>query len=252
MGTTQRTKSNGFLALPVAQKSAGSTGGGPSGEFGAMNSPRAGPNHPRGVRTEYNRRLARRRPPGGAAPPTRVRGGGAGFGVQEPALNSSGGAMPIRANRKTQFARDISLVQPPSGGCKPRRKSPASLFKIIGSSLQFSWPLSSAVVHFEYGMSASDGLGYPCSELGKFVYLLGELRHVAFISSHLVISRPRVHPARPSRGDCQLEGGCGLFTYLLESPRGLSPRKPLLFVWTWSSHMEILAPHIGRSHTTCT
>ena len=52
MGTTQRTKSNGFLALPVAQKSASSTGGGPSGEFGARNSPRAGPNHPRGVRTE--------------------------------------------------------------------------------------------------------------------------------------------------------------------------------------------------------
>ena len=74
MGTTQRTKSNGFLALPAAQKSASSTGGGPSGEFGARNSPRAGPNHPRGVRTEYNRRLARRRPPGGAAPPTRVRG----------------------------------------------------------------------------------------------------------------------------------------------------------------------------------
>jgi hypothetical protein len=48
MGTTQRTKSNGFLALPVGQKSASSTGGGPSGEFGARNSPRAaGPNHPR-------------------------------------------------------------------------------------------------------------------------------------------------------------------------------------------------------------
>jgi hypothetical protein len=72
MGTTQRTKSNGFLALPAAQKPASSTGSGPSGEFGARNSPRAGPNHPRGVRTEYNRRLARRRPPGGAAPPTRV------------------------------------------------------------------------------------------------------------------------------------------------------------------------------------
>jgi hypothetical protein len=86
MGTTQRAKPNGFLALPVAQKSVSSTGGGPSGEFGARNSPRAGPTHPRGaVRTEYNRWLARRRPPGGAAPPTRVRGGGAGFGVQEPA-----------------------------------------------------------------------------------------------------------------------------------------------------------------------
>jgi hypothetical protein len=30
---------------------------------------------PRGIRTESNRRLARRRPPGGAAPPARVRGG---------------------------------------------------------------------------------------------------------------------------------------------------------------------------------
>jgi hypothetical protein len=54
--------------------------------------PRADPNHPRGVRTEYNRRLGRRRPPGGAAPPTRVRGGGAGFGVQERVQNPTGGA----------------------------------------------------------------------------------------------------------------------------------------------------------------
>jgi hypothetical protein len=92
MGTTQRTKSNGFLALPAAQKPASSTGGGHSGEFGARNSPRAGPNHPRGVWTEHNRRLARRRPPGGAAPPLRVRGGGAGFGVQERDLNPAGGA----------------------------------------------------------------------------------------------------------------------------------------------------------------
>jgi hypothetical protein len=74
MGTTQRTKPNGFLALLVAQKSACGTGGGLSGEFGARNSLRAGPSHPRGVRTEYNRRLARRRPPVGAAPPTHVRG----------------------------------------------------------------------------------------------------------------------------------------------------------------------------------
>jgi hypothetical protein len=58
-------KSSGFLALPAAQKSASSTGGGPSGEFGARNSPRAGVNHPWGVRTEYNRRLARRRPAAG-------------------------------------------------------------------------------------------------------------------------------------------------------------------------------------------
>jgi hypothetical protein len=83
MGTTQREKTNGFLALPVAQKSASSTGGGPSGKFWARNSPRAGPNHPRGVRTEYNQRLARRRPSGGTASTTHVRESGAGFGVQE-------------------------------------------------------------------------------------------------------------------------------------------------------------------------
>jgi hypothetical protein len=168
MGTTQRTKPNGFMALSVAQKSASSTGGGPSGEFGARNSPRAGPNHPRGVRTEYNRGWLADDP---RVVPPRPRA----CGVQELALNSSGGVMPIRANRKTQFARDTSLVQPPSGGCKRRRKPSASLFKIIGSSLKFSWPLPSDVVRSgcEYGMGVSDGLGYPGSELGKFVYLLG-------------------------------------------------------------------------------
>jgi hypothetical protein len=72
-------------------------------------------------------------------------------------------------------------------------------------------PLRSDVVRSGYGMSASDGLGCPGSELGKFAYLLGELRHVAFIHPNLVISRPRVQTvyrpaARPSRGGCQLEG----------------------------------------------
>jgi hypothetical protein len=56
-------------------------------------------------------------------------------------------------------------------------------------------------------VSASDGLGYFGSEPGKFIYLLGELRHAAFISPHLVISRPLVQTARPRDGDCQLEGG---------------------------------------------
>jgi hypothetical protein len=76
MGTTQRTKSSGFLALPVAQKSASSTGGGPSGGYGRnttggwlADDPRVVPLRPRACG-----------------------GGGAGFGVQEPALNSSGGA----------------------------------------------------------------------------------------------------------------------------------------------------------------
>jgi hypothetical protein len=40
--------------------------------LGAGNSPRAGANHPRGIRTEFDRRLARRRPPGGAAATTHV------------------------------------------------------------------------------------------------------------------------------------------------------------------------------------
>ena len=127
MGTTQRTKPNGFLALPAAQKSPSSTGGGPSGEFGARNSPRAGPNHPRGVRTEYNRRLGRRRPPGGAAPPTRVRGGGAGFGVQEPGGKSPGGAIPRASGYLDHRARERGFVQLPSGGCKPSRKASSSL-----------------------------------------------------------------------------------------------------------------------------
>jgi hypothetical protein len=141
MGTTQRTKFNGFLALPAAQKSAASTGGGPSGEFGARDSPRAGPNHPRGVRTDYNRRLARRRPPGGAAPPTRVRGSGAGFGVQEPALKYSGGARAREHGVLDHRAGERILVQLPSGSCKSRRKESASLFKIVASLINICWLL---------------------------------------------------------------------------------------------------------------
>jgi hypothetical protein len=34
--------------------------------------------------------------PAGAATPTRVRGGGAGFGVKEPGINPAGGAIPRR------------------------------------------------------------------------------------------------------------------------------------------------------------
>jgi hypothetical protein len=63
---------------------------------GARNSPRAGPNHPRGVRSKYNRWLDSRRLPGGAAPPTCGKGG-AGFGVQERVLNSTCGAIPRRS-----------------------------------------------------------------------------------------------------------------------------------------------------------
>ena len=155
MGTTQRTKSNGFLALPAAQKSASSTSGGPSGEFGARNSPRAGPNHPRGVRTEYNRRLARRRPPGGAVPPPRVRGSGAGFGVQpEAGGNCSGGAMPIRARRKTQFAGERILLQLPSGSCKPSRKASSSYFK-------YNWQFVQHLLASTH--SSSSDLGMRCA-----------------------------------------------------------------------------------------
>jgi hypothetical protein len=73
------------------------SGSGPSGEFGAGNSPRAGYNHPRGVRTEFDRRLARRQPPGGAAATTHVRGGRA---VQGESRESGGGAgRPVRWHR---------------------------------------------------------------------------------------------------------------------------------------------------------
>ena len=160
MGTTQRTKSNGFLALPAAQKSASSTGGGPSGEFGARNSPRAGPNHPRGVRTEYNRRLARRRPPGGAAPPTRVRGSGAGFGVQKPGINPTGGAIPREHGVLDHRAGERGLDQPPSGSCKLRRKPSASLNQNQLPVCDFHWPLPSDAVRSEYFVTASDGVGY--------------------------------------------------------------------------------------------
>jgi hypothetical protein len=60
----------------------------PSGQFGAGTSPRAGSNHPRRVRTEFDRRLARRRPPGGPAATVHVRGGV----VQRESPESGGGA----------------------------------------------------------------------------------------------------------------------------------------------------------------
>jgi hypothetical protein len=98
----------------------------------------------------------RRRPQSG--------GGGAGFGVQEAGGNPSGGAMPVGARRPTQFARERGFLQLPSGSCKLRRKEPRSLFKIVGSSLQFIWPLASDVVDSEYEMTASDGVG--CASSG--------------------------------------------------------------------------------------
>jgi hypothetical protein len=214
MGTTQRTKSNGFLALPAAQKSASSQqhrrrsqrriwgqelaplspstdicspfdvrilrcnnrstpGAGPSK---ATQKPRKnskhpwsrpkrdGAGHPTSVAQIGVGGLCR---PGEPAPtthggygrnttggwvdddprvvPPRPRaygGGGAGFGVQESALNSSGGARTARSRGvATQFARDISLVQPPSGGCKTRRKEPASLKVKPASSFNTCWLL---------------------------------------------------------------------------------------------------------------
>ena len=146
MGTTQRTKSNGLLALPAAQKSASSTGGGPSGEFRARNSPRAGPNHPRGVRTEYNRRLARRRPPGGAVPPSRVRGSGAGFGVQERVQNPTGGAIPRASGHLDHRAGDRGLDQQTPGGQQLRRKESARFLPVWFRSLNTSPPLWSPLV----------------------------------------------------------------------------------------------------------
>jgi hypothetical protein len=55
--------------------------------------PGAGPIHPRGVRTEYNRRLAHRRPPGGAAAPAHVCvcGGGGGKASRGKAGEGRGG-----------------------------------------------------------------------------------------------------------------------------------------------------------------
>jgi hypothetical protein len=82
MGITQRTKSNGFLALPVAQKSASSTGGGPSGEFGAMNSPRAGPNHhPRAGGTDGIQPVAGSPTTPGSCCPAHAHAGGVGWGL---------------------------------------------------------------------------------------------------------------------------------------------------------------------------
>jgi hypothetical protein len=89
-----------------------STGGGPSGEFGTRNSPRAGPNHSRGVWTKYNRRLARRRPPGGA--PDRARAGGVVRGL---GYRSAGSYIPAAQYHGPAvfwaIARDFRPQAPP-------------------------------------------------------------------------------------------------------------------------------------------
>jgi hypothetical protein len=54
---------------------------------------------------------------------------------------------------------------------------------------------TSDVVRSEYEMSAGDGLGYPGSELGKFVYLLGELR-----ASISLTPAPPLRPQSPRVG----------------------------------------------------
>jgi hypothetical protein len=99
-------------------------------------------------------------------------------GVQEAGGNSSGGAMPISANRKTQFARERGFVQPPSVGCKLRRKESSSLNQNQLPVCDFSWPLTSGKVRFEYGLTASDGVRCAGSEPGKLIHLLGDLQHV--------------------------------------------------------------------------
>jgi hypothetical protein len=144
MGTTRRTKSNGFLALPVAvQKSASSTGGGPSGEFVARNPPRAGPNHPRGGTDGIQPAAGSPTTPGWCRPAHARAGGvrGAGFGVQEPTGNSSGGAMPSGGRHPIHRAGERSFLQLPSVRCKPRQSNSASLFKIVASLVNICWLL---------------------------------------------------------------------------------------------------------------
>jgi hypothetical protein len=119
----------------------------PSGQFGAGNSPRAGSNHPRGVRTEFDRRLARRRPPGGAAPQSESleSGGGAGRPV-------GAAPTPIPALHSCPSGRRIA------GSCKSRRKPSSGLFKILASSF-------SVIGHSEATWSALSMGGAPAMAL---------------------------------------------------------------------------------------
>jgi hypothetical protein len=105
---------------------------------GARNPPRAGPNHPRGVRSEYNR-LDSRRLPGCAAPPTRVREKwywvwctGARLELRlrrntttERLLRTSRGSFLFRNTTTERFLRTsrgsfLFREPPPSGGCKTK------------------------------------------------------------------------------------------------------------------------------------
>jgi hypothetical protein len=136
---SQPMHSTDFWASQWPRNPPCSTGGGPSGEFGAGNSPRrAGSNQSRGVRTEFDRRLALRQPPGGAAATTHVRGvcvcvcvckasrekqsgGGAGRPVGP-------GHTPTPAPHSCPHGRHWVA------SCKSRRKESISLFKILASS----------------------------------------------------------------------------------------------------------------------
>jgi hypothetical protein len=105
MGTTQRTKSNGFLALPVAQKSARSTGGGPSGELPGTRREPAPTTHGGYGRNTTGGWLAD--DPRVVPPRLRACGvGGAGFGVHESGINPTGGAMPSGGRHPSHRARE--------------------------------------------------------------------------------------------------------------------------------------------------
>jgi hypothetical protein len=109
MGTTQRIKSNGFLALPVTQKSASSTGGGPSGEFGAMNSPRLSRPQPPTGGTDGIQQAAGSPTTPGWCRPAHARAGGVVLGL---VYRSAGKILPAARCRRAAAARSIARENP--------------------------------------------------------------------------------------------------------------------------------------------
>jgi hypothetical protein len=105
----------------------------PAANLGPGTRPEPAPTTHVGVRTEFDRRLARRQPTGGAAATMHVRGGGGGGGGARGAGKGGGGGAAWRTRANPHPCASRLSRKPLSGSCKSRRKESSSLFKILAS-----------------------------------------------------------------------------------------------------------------------
>jgi hypothetical protein len=117
------------------------------------------------------------------------------------------GASLTQGGRRAAPAASITRMAWGGGGLATKTKKLTQYSKHFGSSLGSPVLLTCDMVRSEYGVSANDGLGYFGSEPSKLIYLVGDLRHAAFINPHWRISRPLVETTRPRDGLWELGRG---------------------------------------------